>query len=308
MQNLNDYYYFAQVVKYQGFTKASEALGVTKSKLSRHISDLESRLKVRLLQRSTRKFAVTAVGQEFFEYCIKILDQVEVAENFVEQSLSSEPSGLVRISCPIGLVEFPLGNMVAQFMQLYPRVQVHLVATNRKVDLIEEGIDLAVRVRNFPLEDSDLIVRELDAWQHVLVATPGLSHQMDNPINLDNLAQLPSIGFHAPKSFWRFKSKVDATAHIQEVEFFPRLKTDNFAAMKAAVLNNVGIASLPRVFVYEEINSGTLVELVPEWELPRGVIHVAYTSRQGMMPAVRCLLEYLIEEFKKLSSKKHENT
>ena len=306
MQNLNDYYYFVQVVKYQGFTKASEALGITKSKLSRHISDLENRLHVRLLQRNTRKFAVTAVGQEFFEYCIKILDQVEAAENFVEQSLSSEPSGLIRISCPIGLVEFPLGNMIAKFMQHYPRVQVHLVATNRKIDLIEEGIDLAVRVRNLPLEDSDLIVRELDAWQHVLVATPELIQQIHEPIHLDNLAQLPSIGFHVPKSIWRFQSKFDTVNQFQEVEFFPRLKTDNFAAMKSAVLNSVGIASLPRVFVYEELNQGTLVELVPEWELPRGVIHVAYTSRQGMMPAVRCLLDYLIEEFKKLSCQNHE--
>ena len=301
MQNLNDYYYFVQVVKYQGFTKASEALGITKSKLSRHISDLESRLNVRLLQRSTRKFAVTAVGQDFYEYCLKILDQVQVAENFVEQSLSSEPSGTIKISCPIGLVEFPLANMVAAFMQQYPRVQVHLIATNRKVDLIEEGIDLAIRVRHLPLEDSDLIVRELDAWQHVLVGTPQLIRSIGgHPTDLSQLEQFPSVGFQGPKLSWRFSEKSDFANESVDIQYSPRLKTDNFTAMKAAVMKDVGIASLPRVFVYEELKSGQLIELMQNWELPKGVIHVAYTSRQGMMPAVRCVLDYLLEQFKQL--------
>ncbi|NHC02446.1 LysR family transcriptional regulator [Acinetobacter sp. 187] len=295
MQNLNDYYHFVQVVKYQGFTKASETLGITKSKLSRRITDLEERLGVRLIQRNTRKFTVTEMGQKFYEYCLQILEDVTAAENFIQSALSDEPSGLIKLSCPIALVEMPVGEMVANFMQQYPQVQVHLLASNHRVDLIEEGIDLAIRVRNTALEDSELIVRDLDAWEHVMVAVPQLFQNHPKPEQLSDLSQLPSIGFQSPKQSWRFKN---AQGEIDEVEFSPRLKTDNFSAMKAAVAKGVGIASLPKVFVIDELKSGEFIELLPEWHLPKGVIHIAYPSRQGMLPAMRLLLEYLIEQFK----------
>lgn len=295
MQNLNDYYYFVQVVKYQGYTKASETLGITKSKLSRRITDLEERLNVRLIQRNTRKFTVTEMGQKFYEYCQKILEDVNAAENFIQTAKSDEPSGLIKLSCPIALVEMPVGEMIANFMVLYPQVQVHLLASNHRVDLIEEGIDLAIRVRNTTLEDSEIIVRDLDAWEHVLVAVPELFQTHPYPKQLDDLKALPSIGFQSPKQTWRFK---DQEGELREIEFEPRLKTDNFSAMKFGVFQAVGIASLPRVFVFEELKNGTLIEILPEWQLPRGVIHIAYASRQGMMPAMRLLLEYLMQQFK----------
>lgn len=300
MQNLNDYYYFVQVVKYQGFTKASEALGITKSKLSRRISELETRLNVRLIQRNTRKFAVTEVGQQFYEFCLKIMDDVNSAENFIQSTFSDEPTGLVRISCPVALVGMPVGQMIADFMQHNMQVRVDLVATNRRVDLIEEGIDLAIRVRNTPLDDSDLIVRELDAWEHALVAHPDLFLDTTVPQHIEKLNHLPSIGFHAHKSFWTLH-QCDEPHMVQEIEFQPRLKTDNFTAIKAAVLKGVGIASLPRVFVHEELKQGTLIELLPEWHLPKGVIYIVYTSRLGMLPAVRAVLEHLLAAFKDLN-------
>lgn len=299
MQNLNDYYCFVQVVKYQGFTKASETLGITKSKLSRRISDLEARLKVRLIQRNTRQFTVTELGQQFYQYCLKILDNVDNAENFIQSTLSDEPTGLVRISCPIALVEMPVGEMIADFMQTNTHVRVDLVATNRRVDLIAEGIDLAIRVRNTPLDDSDLIVRELDAWEHALVAKPHLFQHLAIPQSPEDLAQLPSIGFHAAKAMWTLHKCGEANL-FHDIEFQPRLKTDNFSAMKAAVLKGVGIASLPRVFVHEELKQGTLIELLPEWHLPKGVIYIVYTSRLGMLPAIRVLLEHLLTAFKDL--------
>ncbi|NHB57809.1 LysR substrate-binding domain-containing protein [Acinetobacter shaoyimingii] len=299
MQNLNDYYYFVQVVKYQGFTRASEALGITKSKLSRRITDLEDRLGVRFIQRNTRKFTVTEIGQKFYEYCLKILEDVNIAENFIQSTLSDEPSGLIKVSCPIALVEMPVGEMIANFMQKYPQVHIDLVASNHRVDLIDEGVDLAIRVRNTPLADSDLIVRDLDAWEHVLVAVPSLLKRYKVPMTLEELNELPSIGFHGPKQSWRFKT-CSKESEIHEIEFQPRLKTDNFSAMKAAVMKGVGIASLPKVYVWEELRSGTMIELLPEWHLPKGVIHIAYVSRHGMLPSIRLLLEYLIEEFKRL--------
>ena len=300
MQNLNDYYFFVQVVKYQGFTKASETLGITKSKLSRRITDLESRLNVRLIQRNTRKFAVTDLGQQFYEYCLKILEDVDHAENFIKGTLSDEPTGVITLSCPIALVERPVGNMVADFMAQYPKVHIHLVATNRRVDLIEKGIDLSIRVRNTPLENSDLIVRELDAWEHVLVALPTLLQQFDEPQRLEDLVNLPSVGFQMAKHQWHFQSCSDAK-HVQQVNFQPRLTTDNFTAMKSAVLRGIGIASLPKALVHQELNTGELIQILPTWHLPQGVIYIAYTSRQGMLPAVRGLLDHLLQEFKILN-------
>ena len=297
MQNLNDYYYFVQVVKYQGFTKASENLGITKSKLSRRISDLEARLAVRLIQRNTRKFAVTEVGFQFYEYCLKILDDVDQAENFIQSTVTHEPSGLIRLSCPIALANMPVADMVATFMQRYPEVQIHLLATNRRVDLIEEGIDLSLRVRNTALEDSEFIVRELDAWEHILVAHPNLFKSYAVPVKIEDLNTLPSIGFQGPKQVWMLQKHGEDNI-FHDIEFSPKLKTDNFSVMKSAVMKCVGIASVPRVYAQEELNNGTLVEVMPEWFLPKGVIYVAYTSRQGMLPAVRTLLEFLIEQFK----------
>lgn len=298
MQNLNDYYYFVQVVKYQGFTHASETLGITKSKLSRRISELEARLSVRLIQRNTRKFVVTEIGQQFYEHCLKILEDVDQAENFINSAVSNEPSGQIRISCPVPLVNMPVGTIIADFMQQYPNVQVNLLATNRRVDLIEEGIDLALCARSVPVEDSELIVRALDAWELVLVASPQLFEQYPIPQKLEDLSTLPSIGFDSPKSIWMMQ-KSNEKAIFHDIEYFPKLRTDNFFAIKAAVLKKVGIATLPKVYVKEELNLGTLVEVMPDWHLPKGVIYVIYTSRLGMLPAVRTLLEYLIEQFKK---------
>lgn len=298
MQNLNDYYYFVQVVKYQGFTHASETLGITKSKLSRRISELEARLSVRLIQRNTRKFVVTEIGQQFYEHCLKILEDVDQAENFINSAVSNEPSGQIRISCPVPLVNMPVGTIIADFMQQYPNVQVNLLATNRRVDLIEEGIDLALCARSVPVEDSELIVRALDAWELVLVASPQLFEQYPIPQKLEDLSILPSIGFDSPKSIWMMQ-KSNEKAIFHDIEYFPKLRTDNFFAIKAAVIKKVGIAALPKVYVKEELNLGTLVEVMPDWHLPKGVIYVIYTSRLGMLPAVRTLLEYLIEQFKK---------
>lgn len=298
MQNLNDYYYFVQVVKFQGYTKASEALGITKSKLSRRISELETRLGVRLIQRNTRKFTVTEIGQQFYLHCLKILDEVTETENFVYSTLNDQLCGMIKISCPVALVEMPVAKMVTDFMQQYAEVSVHLMATNHRVDVIEEGVDLAIRVRNTPLLDSDLIVRDLDAWNHVLVASPKLFTSRDVPTELEQLSTLPCIGFDRPKHFWDFRHR--EKSEVQQVVFNPRLRTDSFSAMKSAALSGVGIASLPTVFVRDELKSGELVELFPQWQLPQGVIHIAYASRQGMLPAVRALLDHFIAGFKAL--------
>ena len=300
MQNLNDYYYYVQVVKYHGYTKASEALGITKSKLSRRISDLEGRLNVRLIQRNTRKFTVTELGQQFYAHCLRILEDVDEAENFIHSTLNDALCGNIKISCPVALVETPIGGIVSRFLQQNPAVHIQLMATNERVDVIAQGIDLAIRVRHLPIEDSDLVVRELDAWGHVLIASPAFLDVHGEPTTFQDLSDYPSVGFDRPKHIWEFTHQ--ASMQKQSLSLNPRLKTDSFLAMKTAVKLGVGIGSLPKVFVRDELKSGELVQLFPEWELPSGVIHVAYASRQGMLPAVRAFLDYLLLDFRNLQT------
>lgn len=159
-QDLNDLFYFAAVVEHQGFSPASRALGVPKSKLSRRICILEERLGVRLLQRSTRHFSVTEIGQNYYTHCKAMLVEAEAAQEAVDRT-RAEPRGIVRITCPIALLHARVGLMLVEFMNEHPLVTLHLEATNDRIDVIAEGVDVAIRVRPPPLKASDLVMRTL---------------------------------------------------------------------------------------------------------------------------------------------------
>ena len=180
MQDLNDLYYFAQVVEHRGFAPAGRALGVPKSKLSRRIALLEERLGVRLIQRSTRHFSVTEIGQTFYVHCKAMLVEAGAAEEAIAL-IRSEPHGVVRLACPVALLDTRAGPMLAAFMVEHPKVALHLEATNRRVDVIEEGFDMAIRVRPPPLEDSDLVLRPLAEFSQCLVASPALLQRHGTP-------------------------------------------------------------------------------------------------------------------------------
>ena len=159
-QDLNDLAYFAWVVDAGGFAPAGRRHGVPKSKLSRRIKALEERLGVRLLQRSTRRFSVTSTGETFYRHCKAVLQEAEAAHEAVNLR-HGEPCGVVRLSCPVTLLHFAIGDMLNDFLRMYPRVSVELDADNRRVDVIGEGMDVALRVRFPPLKDSDLVMRKL---------------------------------------------------------------------------------------------------------------------------------------------------
>jgi len=170
MRDLNDLYYFVAVVDHGGFAAAGRALGLQKSKLSRRILQLEERLGVRLLNRSSRRFSVTEIGREFYDRCLATLVEAEAAEQVIAQ-VRAEPRGVVRMSCPIALLNFQFGALIAKFMVVNPAVEVHLESTNRRVDVIAEGFDVAIRVRFPPLEPTDLVMRRLDESIQCLVAS-----------------------------------------------------------------------------------------------------------------------------------------
>ena len=178
MQDLNDLAYFAQVVDHGGFAAAGRAMGVPKSKLSRRVAQLEDRLGVRLIERSSRRFRVTVIGAAYHEQCRAALDAAARAALIVEASLS-EPRGTVRFSCPTGLVEM-ITPIVPDFLRLYPRVRLQLIATDRPVDLIGDRIDVALRVRVKIDSDASLTMRTLGRSRRILVASPAFVNVLEN--------------------------------------------------------------------------------------------------------------------------------
>ena len=292
MQDLNDLYYFVSVVDHGGFAAAGRALGLQKSKLSRRILRVEERLGVRLLNRSSRRFSVTEIGREFYDRCVAMLVEAEAAEQVIAQ-VRAEPRGVVRMSCPVALLHSQFGALIARFMVMNPAVEVHLESTNRRVDVIAEGFDVAIRVRFPPLEPTDLIMRRLDESTQYLVASSALIRTpLSSPSDLSGLPSL-DVGPAHQDHQWRLEHKDGQTALIPHR---PRLITDDMAVLREATLAGAGIVQLPSVMIWEDIRAGRLVHVLPQWQLRGGIVHAVFTSRRGLLPSVRALLDFLAQE------------
>ncbi|MCI8211320.1 LysR family transcriptional regulator [Pseudomonas sp. S25] len=295
MQDLNDLYYFAKVVEYGGFAAAGRLLGIPKSRLSRRIAELEERLGASLLQRTTRKLALTAVGERYLSHCQAMLLEAEMADEAVA-SLTAEPRGRLRVSCPIGMTHWNLSEVVNEFLIRHPQVQLELILVNRRVDLVNEGIDVALRVRDVGDDDPSLIVRQLSPARAAIVASPALlkGHNITHP---QDLAALPVLG----------AAEADRKVHFQlmhsngercELALDPRLVVDDFPIRKNAALQGLGLTMLPLMNCHEELANGQLIQLLPDWSLPSGNLQAAYTQRRGMLPAVRAWIEHVSQAFK----------
>jgi DNA-binding transcriptional LysR family regulator len=298
MQDLNDLYYFVQVVDHGGFAPAGRVLGEPKSKLSRRIALLEERLGVRLIQRSTRRFSVTEIGQNYYAHCKAMLVEADAAQAAVEQT-RSEPSGMVRLTCPVALLHARVSAMLAGFMVQHPNVVIHLEATNRRVDLIAEGIDVAIRARPLPIEGSDLMMKILAQRGHALVASPDLVKNAGSIRVPADLNGLPSLDLGPPRQehLWKLEGPDGAQADIRHQ---PRLVSDDMIALRSAAIAGVGIVHLPLLMVSDEIREGKLMHVLPDWAPKRHVVHAVYPSKRGLLPSVRALLDYLSACFRDL--------
>lgn len=294
MQDLNDLYYFVQVVDRGGFAAAGRALGMQKSKLSRRIALLEERLGVRLIQRSTRRFSVTEIGQEYYERCVAVLVEAEAAQSVIER-VRSEPQGVIRIACPTALLNFQFGELIARFMIANPRVEIHLESTNRRVDVIGEGFDMVIRVRFPPLEHSELVMRRLDESTQCLVASPSLLEGKKHPESPADLHGWPSLDLGPPhrEHSWSLEQSDGKTAIVLHT---PRLVTDDMAALREAAIKGVGIVQLPTMMVWQDVQAGRLIHVLPQWIPESGIIHAVFPSRRGLLPSVRALVDFMVSE------------
>lgn len=298
MRDLNDLQYFVQVVEYRGFAPAGRALGIPKSRLSRRIALLEQHLGVRLLQRSTRRFAVTELGQAYYAHCKAMVVEAQAAQTVID-SARAAPCGTVRVSCPIALLHAHVGRMIVEFAARYPDVRIELIGLNRAVDLVAEGIDLAIRVRPLPLQDSAQAMRVLTHAAQCLVASPALLEEQGSPRSPAELASWPSLGLGpaAGGHAWHLLGPHGARA-AQPHE--PRFVTSDMVTLRAAAMAGIGVVQLPALMVRDQLRAGQLARILADWAPGPETIHVAFPTRRGLIPAVRALIDHLARGFSDL--------
>lgn len=291
MQDLNDMVYFAEVVDQGGFAAAARKLGMPKSTLSRRLAELETQLGVRLLHRTTRKLSLTPAGEAYYRHCAALREEAQAAHDAVAQ-VRSEPQGTLRVTCPVTVAQTTLAPVLPRWLALHPLVRLEMEVTNRVVDLVEEGVDVALRVRA-TLEDSgSLVVKRLGLTRTMLLASPALLAREGRPASPDDLARLPTVAMSAldGRTQWRL---LGPEGRSWDLQHRPRCAADDMLTLRHLVLGGIGIGVLPDYLCRQELREGRLVPVLEGWEPPSGVLHAVFPSRRGMTPAVRSFLDFL---------------
>ena len=293
MKNLNDLAYFAEVVDRGGFAAAARVLGVTKSLLSRRVGELESRLGVRLLQRTTRKLSLTDAGELYYRHCVVMRDAAEVADEAIAQ-VQSEPRGTVRLSCPVSMAQGTVGPLMPAFLARHPQVRVEMQVTNRVVDLVEEGVDVALRVRETLEDSATLVARSLGRTETLLVASPALLKRCGVPAQPSDLQRMPTVAMSATdgRAVWRLVGPQGKTFELQHQ---PVYTADDLPTLKFAVLAGCGMGLMPDFMVQDDLRDSALQRVLLDWAPPPAQAYAVFPSRRGMLPAVRRLLDFLAE-------------
>jgi DNA-binding transcriptional LysR family regulator len=293
MQPLEGFYYFSQVIEHGGFARAARALGIPRSRLSRHVQALEAQLNVRLVNRSTRRFVVTEVGQEVHRHAAAMLAEADAALEAVEMARAA-PRGVIRASCPVAIAQSALERILPEFLASHPAVRLQLHVSNRRVDVLSEGLDLALRVRAVPSGEDGLIMRTFAQFEELLVASPAYlarAAPLDEPTQLVQHQTLDYAG-EFDRNRWELMS---AGRDDVRIEHAPRVVCHDFIVLRSLARAGLGIARLPESVVREDLRTGELHRVLPAWATPRGILHVVFPTRRGLLPAVRAFIDFLAE-------------
>lgn len=292
MIDLNDYYYFVHVVDKKGFSPAARALDMPKSRLSRHVSKLEERLDIKLIQRTSRQFKVTEPGQIFYQHAKALLEEMEAAEDAI-QSRKTALSGRVTMSCSVGVAQFAIKELVLNFLVEHPKVELIQQVTNQNIDLVSSGIDIAIRGHTATLPDSSIIQRHLATVSWHLFASPGYLAKAGTPNSPYDLFKRQSlkVGWQPASGHWNLQSNEGLQT---TVPFNPQLCSDDMSTLKSAAIEGLGIVSLPAYLCRKEIANGSLVRVLPNWISGEAQLSLLTPSRKGISPSVRMFSEYLL--------------
>lgn len=294
MIDLNELRCLVQVVDHKGFSAAARALGVPKSSLNRRIIALEARLGARLIQRTSRSFVVTEIGQELYRHARAMLVEAEAAESAVKRRLAA-PSGTVRFTCSIGMAG-SLAQLLSRFLGTFPQVAIVQHATNRFVDLVEEGFDVGLRGHSAPLPDSGLVQRLLARTPWHMFAAPAYLDGAGTPKTAADLAAHAglALGARGQDASWTLTGPDEAEL---VVAYAPRLVSDDIDTLKEAAVAGLGIVALPAYLCRREIEQGALRRVLDSWNAGDGRITLVMPSRRGLLPSVRAFVDFLVAEY-----------
>lgn len=297
LSDLDDFYCFALVVEHGGFSAAERATDIPKSKLSRRVYNLEESLGVRLIQRSSRHFAVTDIGMNIYRHAQVMMNAAQSAHDLVDH-LSEQPRGVIKVSLPVSLAQHEMSKILPDFLKTYPEIKVQLFVTNRRIDIINEGIDIALRVRASLDDDPSLIIRKFEnIEQHIFASQAYLNEfgMLKKPEELSEHRILSMVDEHLDQQMILH----DEQNQQKKIKINPVVMGSDLIMLAKLASQNCGIALLPDTVANDYILTGELVRVLPEWKAPHGIFHAVYPSRRGQLPAVRVFIDYLVEHLTK---------
>lgn len=285
---------FASVVDEGSFVGATERLEMSKAAVSRYVSELESRLSVRLLNRTTRRLSMTPEGEVFYARCKTLLELLDEAESELSAK-AGEAQGTVKINVPVTFGNMHLAPLWGAFMERHPKVELEVVLSDRVVDLVDEGFDLAIRIARLP--SSTLISRQLATTRMVLCATPRYLRKHGKPKTPAELADHTVLAYTylASKDEWAF----DGPEGRVTVKTRPSMYSNSGDTCRSVALSHQGVILQPTFLIGEDLRAGTLVELMPQYQSLELGIYAVYPSRKHMLPKARLLIDYLVDAFRK---------
>ncbi|EGA72195.1 transcriptional regulator [Vibrio sinaloensis DSM 21326] len=278
---------FVGVAETQSFTAAAKKLDTSVAQVSRRISSLEERLAVKLFNRTTRRVSLTEAGQLYYQQCKQLVEGLELAELAVTQ-MQSTPKGLLKVTAPVTFGEQQLAPLLHQFLERYPQVDLDLMLTNQKLDLIEMGVDVAIRLGR--LQDSSLIAKRLSSRQLFVCASPSYLEQYGEPHTLSELSHHQCLV--GSVDYWRFRdSKSEKSLRVSG-----RIHCNSGYAVLDAAIRGLGLVQLPDYYVQPALESGELVEVLSNYRDEREGIWALYPQNRNLSPKVRLLIDYLAEQ------------
>jgi len=291
LENLTDAAVFVQVVDSGSFTTAAERLKLSKSVVSKYVTRLENRLGARLLNRSTRRISLTEIGHAFYTRSQRGLQELEEA-NAEVLHLQSAPRGSLRINTPMSFGILHIAPALPDFLSRYPELSVDMNLDDRKVDLIEEGFDLAIRISDLP--DSSLVARRLGPCRHVVCASPEYLQRHGIPQTPEDLREHNTITFSYQESpsEWRFLSP---EGRYVSVPVSGSIQMNNSLALRETLLQGGGITLTPTFIVGADIKAGRLQPVLSNYETLELSIYIIYPQRQHLSPKVRAFVDFMVE-------------
>ena len=294
MDDLNDVAVFAQVVSSGSFTAAADKLALSKSVVSKYVTRLEDRLGARLLNRTTRRLSLTEVGRAFYERSRRGLLEIEEAEAEVSR-LQGTPRGELRISSPMSFGILHIAPRLVEFQARYPELAVDMALDDRKVDLVDEGVDLAIRIGDLP--DSSLVARRLGPCRHLVCGTPEYFARHGVPQTPADLARHAALVFryHDSPAEWRF---FDRDGGYHRVSLEHRLRMNNSLALREAVLQGAGIMLTPTFVVGTDIRASRLKAVLTDYVAMEVSIYAVYPQRKHLSPKIRAFVDFMTEQIR----------